>query len=187
MRAQQSQFLPNKYAKNPHHARLGARTACAPRTAWAAGRRARDRRGRLPPGCRARTGSCPEPAGSRRCWAGCCSTVMRVGPLPRRGPARCTRAARWTGRRQRATRAKTGMLKMPMAMMALPAPGPKMAVIMIAESRAGKAQDQIVEAHQRLVDPAAGGPPPSSRAARRWQCRYPPPRQQRRSSCARRP
>jgi hypothetical protein len=40
----------------------------------------------------------------------------------------------------RATRAKTGMLKMPMAMMALSAPGPKIAVIITADSRAGKAK-----------------------------------------------
>ena len=45
----------------------------------------------------------------------------------------------------RATRAKTGTLKMPMAMMALIAPGPKIAVIMIAESRAGKAKTRSLK------------------------------------------
>ena len=44
---------------------------------------------------------------------------------------------------------------MPMAMMALTAPGPKMAVIMIADSRAGKAKTRSLQPHQRLVDEAA--------------------------------
>ena len=57
-----------------------------------------------------------------------------------------TRAARMNSRVQtafaeaRVTRAKTGTLKMPMAMIELTMPGPKSAVSMMAESTAGKAK-----------------------------------------------
>ena len=69
-----------------------------------------------------------------------CSTEMRAAPLP------ATRAARMKSRVQsdsaapRVSRAKTGTLKMPIAMMAFTAEGPKTAVIMMAISSAGKAK-----------------------------------------------
>ena len=69
-----------------------------------------------------------------------CSTLIRTAPLP------ATRADRMNSRVQRLSaaprvrRAKTGMLKMPMAMMAFSAEGPKTAVIRMAISSDGKAK-----------------------------------------------
>ena len=76
-------------------------------------------------------------------------------------PLPAARAARMNSRGQsasapaRATRANTGMLKMPMAMMALTAPGPKIAVIMIADSRAGKAKTRSL----RRISASSSQPP----------------------------
>ena len=81
--------------------------------------------------------------------------MISVLPLPAARAARMNSRGHSASAPARATRAKTGMLKMPMAMMALIAPGPKIAVIMIAESSAGKGEDDVVEAHQRLVEQAA--------------------------------
>ena len=69
-----------------------------------------------------------------------CSTVISALPLPAARAARMNSRGQMASAPARATRAKTGMLKMPMAMIALTAPGPKIAVIMIADSRAGKAK-----------------------------------------------
>ena len=69
-----------------------------------------------------------------------CSTEMRAAFLP------ATRAARMNSRSQmgiaapRTTRANTGILKMPMAMIALTAPAPKIAVIRMAMTREGNAK-----------------------------------------------
>ena len=69
-----------------------------------------------------------------------CSKLIRAADFP------ATRAARMNSRSQsdsaapRVMRAKTGMLKMPMAMIALTAPAPKTAVIRIAITSDGKAK-----------------------------------------------
>ena len=81
--------------------------------------------------------------------------MISVLPLPAARAARMNSRGQIASAPARATRAKTGMLKMPMAMMALIAPGPKMAVIMIADSRAGKAKTRSLKPHQRFVDEAA--------------------------------
>ena len=47
----------------------------------------------------------------------------------------------------------TGMLKMPMAMMALIAPAPKMAVIRMAITSEGKGKDQVVAPHDEFIQP----------------------------------
>ncbi len=67
-----------------------------------------------------------------------CSIVISAWPLPAARAARMNSRGHIARAPARATRAKTGMLKMPMAMMALTAPGPKIAVIMMADSRAGR-------------------------------------------------
>ena len=90
-----------------------------------------------------------------------CSTEMRAAPLP------ATRAARMNSRGQRVsaparvTRAKTGTLKMPMAMIAFSAEGPKTAVIMMAMRSAGKAKTRSLPrrmtSSSKRAAPCGGG------------------------------
>ena len=92
-----------------------------------------------------------------------CSTVTRAWPLP------ATRAARMNSRCQtesaapRARRAKTGTLKMPMAMIELTAPGPSRAVIMTAVSSAGKAK---AKSEKRITASLTQPPRAAARAPR---------------------
>jgi len=89
-----------------------------------------------------------------------CSTDISALPLP------AARAARMNSRGQiarepaRATRANTGMLKMPMAMIALT--GAEYRGDHDCRQQRGEGEDDVVEAHQRVVDIAAarGGPAP---------------------------
>ena len=69
-----------------------------------------------------------------------CSKVMRMRSLPAARAASTNSRAQMALAEPRARRAKTGTLKMPMAMIEVTAPGPKMAVIMMAERMAGKAK-----------------------------------------------
>ena len=69
-----------------------------------------------------------------------CSTEIRAAPLPATRAASTKSRVHSASAAPRVTRAKTGTLKMPMAMMALTADGPKTAVIMMAMSSAGKAK-----------------------------------------------
>ena len=64
----------------------------------------------------------------------------------------------------RVKRAKTGTLKMPMAIMELTAPGPKRAVIITADSSGGKGEQATV-ARKRIssfVEPDRRGRPPEA-------------------------
>ena len=69
-----------------------------------------------------------------------CSNVMRPLPLPQARAAKMYSRDHTALAEARVTRAKVGMLKMPMAMMELTMPAPNTAVIMIAERMAGKAK-----------------------------------------------
>ena len=98
-----------------------------------------------------------------------CWIEMRAAPLPLTR-AESTKSSVHSGSAPaRTSRAKTGMLKMPMATMALTAEGPTMAVIMIAISSAGKAKirslKRITTSSSRLPRVAAAsspsGTPPS--------------------------
>ncbi len=84
-----------------------------------------------------------------------------VVPLPAARDARMKSRLQHLQGAPRASRAKTGMLKMPMAMMALTAPGPSHAVIMIADSTAGKAK---VKSASRIT--ASSISPPRAAASR---------------------
>jgi hypothetical protein len=97
-----------------------------------------------------------------------CSAEIRARPLP------ATRAASMKSRVQsdsaapRVSRANTGMLKMPMAMMALIAPGPKTAVIMIAIRSEGKAKTRSLPRMMisSIRPPMRGGIKPQRHAER---------------------
>ena len=69
-----------------------------------------------------------------------CSAEMRARPLPATSAARMKSSVQSDSAPPRVTRAKTGMLKMPMAMIALVAEGPKTAVMRIAITSEGKAK-----------------------------------------------
>ena len=69
-----------------------------------------------------------------------CSIVMRSRPLPAAWAARQKSRAQICRAEARASRAKTGMMKMPMAVTAVAWPGPKMLVTMMAVMSAGKAK-----------------------------------------------
>ncbi len=68
-----------------------------------------------------------------------CSSVMRQGPLPHARAASTYSRAQTALAEARATRAKVGMLKMPMAMIEFTTPAPQTAVSMMAERIAGNA------------------------------------------------
>ena len=69
-----------------------------------------------------------------------CSTEMRAAPLPAIRAASTKSRVQRLSAAPRVSRAKTGTLKMPMAMMAFSADGPKTAVIMMAIRSDGKAK-----------------------------------------------
>ena len=89
---------------------------------------------------------------------------MRTAPLPATRAASTNSRVHSDSAAPRTRRANTGTLKMPMAMIALSAPGPNTAVIMIAIKQRREGEHQVVGAHDRLVDEAAaagGGGSPS--------------------------
>ena len=65
---------------------------------------------------------------------------IRAGPLPETRAAMMNSRCHSGSAALRVRRAKTGMLKMPIAMIAFTAPGPKTAVIRIAITSEGKAK-----------------------------------------------
>ena len=68
-----------------------------------------------------------------------CSSVMRTLPLPHARAARMKSRDHTALAEARVTRAKVGILKMPMAMIELTMPAPNTAVIMMADKMAGNA------------------------------------------------
>ncbi len=116
------------------------------------------RTGRPRPGWPGRTGWWPaRPARPAMLGSTCCTGDAHSGSCRRRARPARSRAPRWPCAEARVTRAKVGMLKMPMAMMALTMPGPNTAVSMMANSMAGKAKVKSAQPHDQFLGPATQG------------------------------
>ena len=102
----------------------------------------------------------PARSGGSRGWAGCARPRSAPRPCRRPAPPARSRAVQSDSAAPRVSRAKTGMLKMPMAMIAFTADGPKTAVIMMAMSSDGKAKTRSLP---RMIASSSSEPPPRRR------------------------
>ncbi|MCY1233075.1 hypothetical protein D9M72_455940 [compost metagenome] len=90
-----------------------------------------------------------------------CKSVIATSPRPAQRAACTYSRFHRPIEAPRVTRAKTGMLKMPIAIIALVAPGPKMAVMITAVRSAGKAKARSL---MRMTRPSTQPPRAAAQA-----------------------